>query len=38
MIGNEANQEIQFVAEPEAKRAMEIVTYMLNTVYAHPAA
>jgi hypothetical protein len=38
LIGNEANHEIQFVAEPDAKRAMEIVTYMLNTIYALPAA
>jgi hypothetical protein len=36
-IGNEANHEIQFIAEPDAKRAMDIVTYMLNTIYALPA-
>ena len=37
-IGNEAAHEVQFIAEQDAKRAMDIVTYMLNTIYALPSA
>jgi hypothetical protein len=37
-IGNEANHQVQFVGQGEAKRAMQIVTYMLNTIYSLPAA
>lgn len=37
-IGNEANHEIAFVGADDAKRAMKIVTYMLNTIYSFPAA
>jgi hypothetical protein len=37
-IGNEANHEIQFVGPDDAKRAMQIVTYMLSTIYSLPAA
>ena len=35
-IGNEANHKIAFVAEPDARRSMQIVTYMLNTIYSLP--
>jgi hypothetical protein len=37
-IGNEANHDVQFVSADDAKRAMHIVTYMLNTIYALPSA
>lgn len=37
-IGNDANHSIQFVGPDEAKRAMDIVTYMLNTIYSLPSA
>jgi hypothetical protein len=37
MIGNEANHSVKFVTREEAKRAMSIVTYMLNTIYSLPA-
>lgn len=37
-IGNEANHHLQFVNRDDAKRAMEIVTYMLNTIYSLPTA
>lgn len=37
-IGNEANHSVQFVSRDDAKRAMEIVTYMLNTIYSLPTA
>ena len=36
-IGNEANHKVQFVAEPDAKKAMEIASYMLAAVYSIPA-
>ena len=35
-VGNEANHEIAFVAEVDARRSMQIVTYMLNTIYSLP--
>lgn len=35
-IGNEANHHVQFVNQADAKRAMKIVTYMLNTIYSLP--
>jgi hypothetical protein len=37
-IGNEANHELRFVNDDEAKRAMMIVKYMLDTIYSFPAA
>jgi hypothetical protein len=37
-IGNEANHNIEFVTQDDAKRAMQIVTYMLDTIYSLPAA
>lgn len=37
-IGNEANHNVQIVNEPDATRAMKIVTYMLNTIYSLPIA
>lgn len=37
-IGNEANHSIQFVGRDDAKKAMDIVTYMLNTIYSLPTA
>lgn len=37
-IGNEANHEIQFVDQMGAQRALQIVTYMLNTIYSLPSA
>lgn len=35
-IGNEANHTIRFVTREDAKRALSIVTYMLNAIYALP--
>jgi len=37
-IGNEANHNVSFVTPDDARRAMQIVTYMLNTIYSLPAA
>lgn len=37
-IGNDANHSVQFVSREEAKAAMDIVTYMLNTIYSLPSA
>jgi hypothetical protein len=37
-IGNEANHNITFVSEPDARRAIEIARYVLNAAYALPAA
>lgn len=37
-IGNEANHSLAFVGRDEAKRAMDVVTYMLNTIYDIPPA
>lgn len=37
-IGNEANHHVQFVTADEAKRAMQVMTYMLNTIYSLPSA
>lgn len=37
-IGNEANHEIAFVSREDAKLALEIVSYMLNTIYSLPSA
>lgn len=37
-IGNEANHNVSFVSPDDARRAMQIVTYMLNTIYSLPAA
>src|SRR5262249_44154088 len=35
-IGNDANHSIRFVIRDDAKRAMSIVTYMMNTIYSLP--
>jgi hypothetical protein len=37
-IGNEANHKVAFVSRDDAQRALEIVRYMLNTIYALPGA
>jgi hypothetical protein len=37
-IGNDANHDVQFIARDDARRALSIVTYMLNTVYSLPSA
>jgi hypothetical protein len=37
-IGNEATHEIDFVTEGSARRAIQITQYVLNAVYALPAA
>ena len=37
-IGNEANHKLTFVSRDDAKRAMSIVSYMLNTIYSLPSA
>jgi hypothetical protein len=37
-IGNDANHQLQFVTEDDAKRSMQIVTYMLDAIYSFPAA
>lgn len=36
-IGNEANHSVRFVTREDAKRALSIVTYMLNAIYSLPA-
>ncbi len=35
-IGNEANHNVDFVSHDAAKHAMQIATYMLNTIYSLP--
>lgn len=37
-IGNDATHKIEFVNEPDARRAMKIITYLLHTVYSLPSA
>ena len=37
-IGNDANHKIQLVPRDAARRALQIVTYMLNTIYSLPSA
>lgn len=37
-IGNEANHNVQFVPKEDARRALLIVSYMLNTIYSLPSA
>ncbi len=37
-IGNDANHDASLVNEADAKRAIQIVTYMLDTIYSLPAA
>lgn len=37
-IGNEANHRIQFVSQDDARRSLEIITYLLNAIYSFPAA
>jgi hypothetical protein len=38
LIGNDANHGVAFVGADDAKRAMKIVNYMLNTIYSFPVA
>lgn len=33
-IGNEANHQVKFVSQSDAKRSLEIMTYVLNTLYS----
>lgn len=35
-IGNEANHKIRFVSRDDARRALDVVKYMLNTIYSIP--
>jgi hypothetical protein len=35
-IGNDANHDVAFVTQDDARRALSIVTYMLNTIYSLP--
>ena len=37
-IGNEANHEVDFVNQADARRSLKIVTYMLTTIYSLPLA
>lgn len=37
-IGNEANHDVAFVSETEARRALRISTYVLNAAYSLPLA
>src|SRR2546426_484377 len=37
-IGNDANHDITFVTQPDAEKAMRIITYLLDTLYAFPQA
>jgi len=37
-IGNDATHKIDFVTQPDAERAMKIVTYMLDALYSLPTA
>jgi len=37
-IGNEANHNVKFVSRDDAKKAMQIATYMLTTIYSLPSA
>lgn len=37
-IGNDANHDVAFVSSDDARRAMQIVTYLLNTLYSLPSA
>jgi hypothetical protein len=37
-IGNEANHNVKFVSRDDSRRALSIVTYMLNTIYSLPSA
>ena len=37
-IGNEANHLIEFVQQDGAKQSLQIVTYMLDAIYALPEA
>jgi len=37
-IGNDANHSVRFVGRDDAKRALSIVTYMLNSMYSLPSA
>jgi len=35
-IGNEANHKVAFVTRSDARRALEIVSYLLNSIYSLP--
>jgi Domain of unknown function (DUF4145) len=35
-IGNEANHKVDFVTKENARRSMEIISYMLNMIYCVP--
>ncbi len=35
-IGNDANHSVDFVSRDDAKKAMQIITYLLNTIYSLP--
>lgn len=37
-IGNDANHHVGFVDRDSAKRALSIISYMLNTIYSLPSA
>lgn len=37
-IGNDANHDLEFVTHDDAKTALGIVTYLLNTIYSFPTA
>jgi len=37
-IGNEANHKLEFLTQDAAKRAIQIVTYMLDALYTLPTA
>ncbi len=37
-IGNDGNHKIEFVNKEDAKRALNIVQYLLNTIYSLPKA
>ena len=37
-IGNDANHDITFVEKVDAERAMRIITYLLDALYAFPQA
>src|SRR6266850_2016071 len=37
-IGNDANHDVTFVTKPDAEKAMRIITYLLDALYAFPEA
>lgn len=38
LIGNDANHSLQFVSRDDARRAIEIIGYIMNTIYSLPSA